>query len=95
MENVFNTLAEITRPETPARYIVKTETRGTLEFNELPNNTYFAGGYRDKEDTGKAYLFTFDTSTCLIPIIDTRTGLQVCKPEHAGHEIKDGEIIPA
>lgn len=95
MENIFNTLAEITRPEPLARYIVKTETRGTLSFNELPNNTYFASGYQDESDAGKAYLYTFDRGTCLAPIIDTSTGLQVCKPEFAGHEIKDGEIIPA
>ena len=92
MENVFNTLAEITRPETPARYIVKTETRGTLFFDELPNKTYFAMGYQDESDKGKAYLFAFDKGTCLIPIIDTRTGLQVCKPEFAGHEINEGDL---
>jgi len=63
-----------------ARYIVKTKNRGILEFNELPDDVYYAEGISDMEkDT--AWLFIWDEGTCLIPIIDTTTGQQVRKPK--------------
>lgn len=61
------------------RYKVETESRGTLYFDELPKNTYYLEGYQNREDKGKACLFTFDRGTCLIPIIDTITNKQVIK----------------
>ncbi len=76
--DIFNTLADALRPEITPRYIVKTKNRGILEFNELPDNTYYAEGISDMEkDT--AWLYTWDEGTCLIPIIDTTTGEQVRK----------------
>jgi len=74
------------------KYKVVTETKGTLEFTELPNNTYFLSDVNGPEDAGKATLFTYDGSTCLIPIIDVKTGLQVCIKENAGKEIKNGKL---
>lgn len=60
-------------------YHVKTKTNGVLIFDQLPKNTYFAeGGYNDIKG-GEAFLFTYDEGTCLLPIIDSKTGLQVIK----------------
>ena len=59
------------------KYRVKTESKGVLEFDELPKNTYFLEGFQDPEDKGKACLFIFDNGTSLIPIINTKTGKQV------------------
>jgi hypothetical protein len=70
-----------------AKYKVETETKGTLFFDELPKRTYFLGGYQNEADKGKATYFTFDNGTCLIPIIDTKTGLQVIDISKAGTEI--------
>lgn len=63
-----------------ARYIVQTQTRGTLEFNELPQTTYYSEGLGDPNDVGNGYLHTYDPNTCLIPIIDTQTGKQLRIP---------------
>lgn len=63
-----------------ARYIVQTQTRGTLEFDELPRNTHYSEGLGDPNDVGNGYLFTYDPDTCLIPIIDTQTGKQLRIP---------------
>jgi hypothetical protein len=87
MENIFETLAEITKPEPVKRYMVVTETKGTLYFDELPKKTYFLGGFRDPADKGKATYYMGDAGTCLIPIIDTITGKQVCIPSRAGQSI--------
>ena len=77
------------------RYAVHTDTRGILEFDTLPNKTYFLGGYRDESDKGKATLFCLDGGTCLRPIIDTKTGKQVCIIENAGKEIRDVKLVKA
>jgi hypothetical protein len=77
MENIFEKLAEITKPEPIKRYMVKTQNRGILYFDELPQDTYYCGGFQDANDKGKAMLYTWDNGTCLIPIIDTLTGQQV------------------
>jgi len=69
------------------RYSVKTETKGTLYFDELPKNTYFLEGLQDENDRGKATFFTNDNGTCLIPIIDTKTGKQVIDTKKARKEI--------
>lgn len=75
------------------RYTVHTETKGVLEFDTFPNNTYFLGGYQNENDKGLATFFTFDSGTCLIPIIDTKTGQQVRIIENAGKEIKNGNLV--
>lgn len=77
------------------RYSVTTTTRGILEFDTLPNKTYFLSGFQDANDKGKATLFCFDRGTCLLPIVDTRTGKQVCIPENAGKEIRNGQLVKA
>jgi len=94
MENIFEKLAEITKPEQVKRYMVKTQNRGILYFDELPKGTYFLGGYSNPKDhpegweAGKATLFTWDNGTCLIPIIDTKTGKQVQDITKAGTSIE-------
>ena len=88
MENIFEKLAEITKPEQIKRYMVETQTRGILYFDELPKGTYYCGGFQDANDKGKAMLFTWDTGTCLIPIIDTKTGKQVQDITKAGTSIE-------
>ncbi len=87
MENIFETLAAITKPVSLKRYMVNTENRGILYFDELPSNTYFQEGFQDANDKGKAMYYTWDNGTCLIPIIDTKTGLQVCDISRAGETI--------
>lgn len=88
MENIFEKIAEITKPEHLKRYIVKTDSKGILSFDTLPKWTYFQEGSQDINDKGKAMYYTFDTcGTCLIPIIDTYTGLQVIDITKAGHSI--------
>lgn len=77
------------------KYSVHTKTRGVLEFDTLPNKTYFLSGFQDENDKGKATLFCFDGGTCLRPIIETKTGKQVCIPENAGKEIRNGKLINA
>jgi hypothetical protein len=80
------------------RYKVKTETKGILVFEELPENTYFTIGNVGNEPQskpGEAYLFINDNGTCLIPIKDIKTGEQVIIPENSGKQIKNGELIPA
>ena len=68
-------------------YKVETQTRGTLYFTQLPKGTYFLGGYRDESDKGKACYYTFDTSTCLIPITDLNDK-KIIDISRAGQEIK-------
>lgn len=68
-------------------YKVETQTRGILYFTKLPIGTYFLGGYREENDKGKAYYFTFDSGTCLIPITDLQ-GNQIIDISKAGLEIK-------
>jgi hypothetical protein len=63
-----------------ARYIVQTQSRGILEFDELPQTTYYSQGLGDPNDVGYGYLHTYDPHTCLIPIIDTQTGKQLRIP---------------
>jgi hypothetical protein len=87
MNNLFETLGDALKPEPLKRYIVKTETKGFLYFDELPKNTYFCEGSQDINDKGKAMLFTNDNGTCLIPIIDTTTGQQVLDISRAGQTI--------
>ena len=77
------------------KYIVKTSTRGILNFDELPHGTYFLAGFRDPNDKGLATLFTFDNGTCLIPICHADTGQQVRIIENAGKEIRNGKLINA
>jgi len=79
--DIFNTLADAMRPQTTPRYIVKTKNRGILEFNELPDDVYYAEGLSKDVEEGTAWLYTWDEGTCLIPIIDTTTGEQVRKPK--------------
>ena len=83
---------------TKIKYTVETETKGILVFTELPENTYFTFGNMGNHPQckpGEAYLFINDNGTCLIPIKDIKTGLQVVIPENAGKQIKKGELIPA
>lgn len=77
-----------------AKYFCITH-RQVLLFPELPNNTYFLGGYQDEADKGKATYFTFDNGTCLIPIVDIKTNKQVCLSANAGKQIKEGKLINA
>lgn len=76
-------------------YKVHTLTFGVLEFEKLPNKTYFLSGFQDANDRGKACLFCFDRGTCLLPIIDIKTGKQVCILENAGKEIRNGQLVKA
>lgn len=78
-----------------AKYKVITQTRGILEYTELPEKTYFLSGVNGPEDAGKATLFTYDTGTCLIPICHADTGQQVRIIENAGKEIRDGKLVNA
>lgn len=87
MQSIFEQLAAITKPETMKRYIVKTETKGILSFDELPKGTYFQIGCHLIEDKGLAMYYTWDNGTCLIPIIDTHTGQQVKDLSKAGKSI--------
>lgn len=102
MKDIFQTLGEILKPELIVkRYMVKTETRGILYFDDLPQGTYFAMGDCGNEPQskpGQAFYFTNDNGTCLIPIIDTNTGLQVIRPDKSGqsntkqHETNNNKI---
>ena len=66
---------------------------GKVEFNQLPENTYFCMGFKDEKDTGKAMLFcNEDGGTCLIPIFDMN-GNNIYIPEYAGKEIKNGQVV--
>lgn len=90
MENIFEKLAEITKPEQVKRYMVKTQNRGILYFDELPEGTFFLSQLSNNEkgwEAGKATLYTWDNGTCLIPIIDTKTGKQVQDINRAGTSI--------
>jgi len=88
MENIFEQMGAIIKPEPLKRYMVKTESKGTLFFDDLPNGTYFQEGSQDIADKGKAMYFMFDTcGSCLIPIIDTNTGEQVVDISKAGRSI--------
>lgn len=73
---------------TAKKYMVKTETKGTLFFDELPTGTYFQEGYQTPEDKGNAMYFTNDNGTCLIPIYEIATGKQVVDINRAGQDIK-------
>lgn len=77
------------------KYKVRTQTRGVLEFNELPNGTYFLSDYNGPEEKGLATLFTYDPGTCLIPICHADTGQQVRIVENAGKEIRNGKLVKA
>ena len=95
MENIFEKLGDILRPD--GKYYVDFST-GRRYYNSLPDRTYFAVGNignAPQSKPGAAYLFCNDGGTCLLPIVETATGEQVVKPEAAGHEIKNGELIPA
>lgn len=95
MQNIFEKLGDILRPD--GKYYVDFST-GRHYYNLLPDYTYFAIGNVGNDpqpEPGAAYLFCNDGGTCLLPIIETATGLQVIKPESAGYEIKNGELIPA
>ena len=83
-------MAAATKPEFLKRYMVKTETKGTLFFDELPSGTYFLMGVQSSPEgweAGKATYMTFDNGTCLIPIYDTTTGKQVQDESRAGETI--------
>lgn len=71
------------------QYQVKTETKGLLEFNELPENTYFAAGYQDPNDKGKAYLFIYDNGTLLIPIMEGENFVYTTNPAHFGKNLSE------
>ena len=94
MENIFEKLAQITKPEPVKKYMVKTETKGILYFDELPNYTYFCLGING-DPIGQAMYFTNDKGTCLIPIRYTKDGTEVIIPENAGKEIKNGKLVKA
>jgi len=66
-------------------YKVQTQTKGILIFNELPKGTYFGIGYNEAE-RGKAFYFTYDNGTCLIPITDLN-GNEIFDINRAGEEI--------
>jgi hypothetical protein len=66
-------------------YKVQTQTRGVLYFTKLPKGTYFGTGYHEGEK-GKAFYFTYDTGTCLIPITDLN-GNEIFDISRAGEEI--------
>jgi len=47
------------------------------EFETLPKGIYYAGGYQDPSDKGKAYLSRLtDDGTALIPLMVSKTGKQ-------------------
>lgn len=54
----------------------------TYEYDRLPNSVYYdAHGYQNPNDKGKGYLFANSgEGTCLVPIIDSTTGLQIQMP---------------
>lgn len=66
-------------------YHVNTETRGRLQFTELPKGTYFAEGVNGTT-RGQAYYFTNDNGTCLIPIYK-EDGSPVIDEKRAGRKI--------
>lgn len=90
MQSIFETPEAATNPEFLKKYMVKTQTKGTLFFDELPRGTYFLMGIENSPEgweVGKATYMTFDNGTCLIPIYDTTTGKQVQDINKAGTEI--------
>jgi len=47
------------------------------EFDALPKGVYYAGGYQDPKDKGKAYLSRLtDDGTALVPLMVAKTGKQ-------------------
>jgi hypothetical protein len=57
-------------------------------FLDLPAGTYFAYGYHNEEDAGKAYVMRLtNAGTSLIPVIFTATGLQFIDRSKAGQEV--------
>lgn len=60
---------------------------------EQPNmeGVYFAIGVNGSKP-GQAYKLIFDNGTCLAPIMDSSTGLQIVLPENAGKEYTKGQL---
>ena len=58
-----------TSPSPNCRYYVDTATKGRLFFETLPtdNTLYWGEGFQDPTDFEKAFFYTWDTGTCLIP----------------------------
>lgn len=66
---------------------------GRKFYNDLPEGAYFAIGLNGS-NPGDAFLFCFDSGTCLLPIYDL-TGTQVCIPDNAGLHINNGKLEKA
>ena len=66
-----------------AKYYIeyKKNSIDTIEyFDKLPKDLYYAGGYNDIKDKGKAYVTRFtDYGTSLIPLKHTKNNTQVKK----------------
>lgn len=74
------------------RYYCKTSTKGTLYYDELPKDAYFAMGFNGTI-AGEVFWFGWDNGTCLIPICHCKSNKQVINknPKHEGMNV--GEVI--
>lgn len=66
-----------------AKYFIEYTTGGIKKieyFDKLPKGIYYAGGYQDPKDKGKAYVMKLtDSGTSLIPLYHTKNNIQVKK----------------
>ena len=65
-------------PRTADRYYIQyklNNIKRTKGYTKLPSNVYYASGYHDRKDKGKAYIaIQTDTGSTLVPIIKAATG---------------------